>query len=103
MARLFISQERLDSWSAESRVVIEGDTMLLVDAGRSFIIRPAVRFMSVAGDDPDAHNLLGTVADEEKLAAMGADHMATSVICGDTAYEVQCGFLGDPRPTSGGQ
>ena len=101
MACLFISQERLDSWTAENRVVVEGDTMRLADVGRSFIIRPAVRFMSVAGNDPDEHGVLNTVADDEKLASMGADHMATSVICGDTAYEVQCGFLGEPLPKTG--
>ncbi len=49
MARLFISQERLDAWSAEQRVQIVGDIMTLADDGRSFKIRPAVRFVTVAG------------------------------------------------------
>jgi hypothetical protein len=99
MARLFISQERLDSWNAENRVTVSGDQMTLVADGRSFTIRPAVRFLGVAGgsgDDP--HALVGVVKDEEALAAMGADQYMNSVICGDVAYDVQCGFVGDPLP-----
>ena len=98
MARLFISQERLDLWNSENRVTIEGDLMTLVEHDRAFRIRPAVHFTGVTGSDEDPHDLLGTVRDETELATMGADHMATSVIYVDTAYEVQNGFLGDPLP-----
>jgi hypothetical protein len=48
------------------------------------------------GGDPNG--LLGTVKDMETLAQMGADHMMSSVIYGDTAYEVVNGFLGEPEP-----
>lgn len=98
MARLFISQERLDTWNSEDKVTIEGDLMTLAEHNRSFRIRPAVHFIGITGSDEDPHDLLGTVKDEEDLAAMGADHMANSVIYVDTAYEVMNGFLGDPLP-----
>lgn len=75
--------------------------MTLNDDGRSFTIRTAVRFMKVSGADGDPHDLLGKVKDEKALEEMGADHYMNSVIMGDTAYDVQPGFLGDPLPPRG--
>ncbi len=98
MACLYISQKRLDAWNAEDRVTINGNTMVLAENGRSFEMVAAVRFMNVVGDQEDPHDLIGKVSDEESLAEMGADHMATSVIYGNIAYEVECGFLGNPLP-----
>lgn len=96
MAKLFISQERLDAWTVENRIQIEGEVMTLLEDGRRFNIQPAVRFLKVAGGDPDPHDLLGKVKDEESLALMGADLMMSSVIYVETAYDVQTGFVGDP-------
>jgi hypothetical protein len=101
MARLFISQERLDAWTSEQRVAVDGDRMTLADDGRSFVIRPAVRFLKVSGSANDPHDLIGKVKDEMALASMGADHYMNSVIMGDTAYDVQLGFLGDPLRRNG--
>jgi hypothetical protein len=102
MAQLFISQERLDTWTAENRVRLDGDTMTLTE-GRVFRLRPAVRFLRVAGAAPDPNSLLGKVVDESRLVALGADHYMNSVIVGDTAYDVQNGFLGAPLPRSAGK
>jgi hypothetical protein len=99
MARLFISQERLDAWTVEDRVDVQGDVMTLSADGRAFIIRPAVLFNRVAGAEADDRGLIGTVLDEQALAKLEADHYMSSVIIGDTAYDVTAGFLGDPlRP-----
>ncbi|HVK74178.1 MAG TPA: hypothetical protein VM734_12700 [Kofleriaceae bacterium] len=98
MARLFISNPRLEAWSAEGKITLEGSKMVLSELARSFEIKPAVYFARVAGGEPDPHDLLGKVKDEEELATMGADHMASSVIYVDTAYEVVAGFLGTPAP-----
>jgi|SRR5690349_13298386 len=98
MARLFISSVKLEALAAANKVSIDGDQLNLTELGRSFRILPAVRFLGVAGGDPDPHELVGLVKSEEELAGMGADHMASSVIYVDTAYEVQQGFVGDPLP-----
>ena len=100
MAMLFISQARLDTWLAENRVAVDGDVMTLRDDGRSFRIRPAVRFLRVAGGaQADPHDLVGRVKDEAALSALGADHYLDSVILGEVAYDVQSGFLGEARVT----
>jgi len=94
VARLFISNQRLEAWSSEGKIELDGTRMILSELGRAFDIKPAVYFARVAGGDTDPHDLLGRVKDEEELATMGADHMASSVIYVDTAYEVISGFLG---------
>jgi hypothetical protein len=98
MAQLFISQDRLDAWNAEQRVHLAGDVMTLSEDGRSFRIRPAVRFLRVAGSSDDPNQLIDTVRDERSLDEMGADHYMYSVILGEVAYDVQPGFLGEPIP-----
>ena len=102
MARLFISQERLDSWSAEDRVSVQGDVMTLANDNRSFRLKPAVRFMKVSGAGADPNGLLGKVKTIEALSAQGGEHYMDSVIFGETAYDVQQGFLGDPVVAGGG-
>lgn len=100
MARLYISQARVDSWSAEDRIAISGETMTLVEHGRAFTIQPAVRFLAVSGAEEDPHDLLGKVKALDELEQMGADHMASSVIYVETAYDVENGFIGEPLPRS---
>lgn len=96
MAKLFISQDRLDAWTLEQKVALDGDVMTLAADGRSFRIRPAMRFLRVAGGDPDPNALVETVQDEVDLAGLGADSYMTSCIVGETAYDTQPGFLGEP-------
>lgn len=96
MARLFISQSRLDAWSSEERVRIDADVMTLAGDGRSFRLRPAIRFLRVSGDGSDPHQLIGRVKLLDDLPRLGGEQFMESVIVGDTAYDVQSGFLGEP-------
>jgi hypothetical protein len=101
VARLFISQGRLDAWSSEDRVRLESNVMTLAGDGRSFRLRPAVRFLRVSGQtDPnpagDPHELVGRVKLVDDLDRLGGEQFMESVIVGDTAYDVQSGFVGEP-------
>lgn len=98
MARLFISVERLDSWTAEGRASLEGDRMTLTELGRSFMMKPAVHFVRATGQDHDPNDLIGRVKSKEMLDQMGADQFESSVIYNDTAYDVIDGFIGEPLP-----
>lgn len=97
VARLFISIARLESWSAEGKVNVEGNRLVLAETSRAFTIKPAVYFDRVAGGEPDPHDLVGKVKEHDELVQMGADHMASSVIYVDTAYDVVGGFVGQPE------
>jgi hypothetical protein len=101
MARLFISQERLDEWTADEKASLVDNRLTLTELGRSFSVQPAVRFLSVAGNEEDPNDLLDCVKTEEELEAIGADLYMNSVIHGDVAYDVQAGFVGQPEPKSG--
>jgi hypothetical protein len=96
VARLFISQGRLDAWSAEDRVKIQDDIMTLAGDGRSFRLKPAIRFLKVAGNGADPNQLIGRVKLLEDLTRMGGEQFMESVILGETAYDIQSGFLGEP-------
>ena len=65
MARLFISQGRLDAWALEERVKIDADVMTLAGDGRSFRLRTAVRFLKVSGDGADPNGLVNKVNRED--------------------------------------
>lgn len=101
MARLFISQERLDEWGADDKASLVDDLLTLTELGRSFSVEPAVRFLTVAGDEEDPNDLLNRVKTEEELVGLGADLYMNSVIHGDVAYDVQPGFVGQAQPKSG--
>lgn len=92
MARLFISQERLDRLAAEERVVIDGDMLELPALGARFRLEPAVHFSSVvAGED---QGLLGLVKTTSQLRELGAELVADSVLYGESAYQCESGFIG---------
>jgi len=100
MARLFISQGRLDAWSLEDRVKIDTDIMTLQGDGRSFRLRPAGRFMKVSGAGADPHGLVGKVKTLEDVTRLGGEQFMESVLLGETAYDVQTGFVGEPLPAA---
>lgn len=93
--RLFVSQDTLDLWMTEGRVEVEGEVMTLLPDRQRFRLKTAVHFIEeLAGGDPE--ELIGKVKDVEQLLEMGGEHVADSVIYGDSAYQVIEGFLGEP-------
>lgn len=101
MARLFISQERLDEWTMDHKAILESGRLELTELGRAFIVVPAVRFLKVSGGEPDPNDFLNRVQTEAELVEIGADLYMNSVIHGDIAYDVQPGFVGRAEPKSG--
>ncbi len=97
MARLFISQGRLDSWVTEDRIKVDGDVMTLAGDSRFFKLKPAIRFMKVAGGGDDPNQLVGKVKAVAEVEKIGGEHFMESVLLGETAYDVQTGFIGEPQ------
>jgi hypothetical protein len=95
MARLFISADQMDRWTAEGKVNLQDDVMALPALNRSFQLRTAVRFLSVV-EGSDSNGLIGRIKTDEQLAEMGAEHYGASVIVGDVGYECEEGFVGVP-------
>src|SRR5262245_51329568 len=97
MARLFISQGRLDSWVLEDRIKVDGDIMTLAGDSRFFKLKPAIRFMKVSGGAEDPNHLVGKVKPVAEVEKLGGEHFMESVLLGETAYDVQTGFIGEPQ------
>lgn len=98
MARLFISSEKLESLTAEGKASLEGARLTLTEFQRTFVIKEAVRFLSLVTDDPDAPGLLGKVKDRTELIELGAEHEGETVLLDDLGYNVQEGFVGTVMP-----
>jgi hypothetical protein len=88
----------LDSWAEQGKIDLVGNVMTLLAGdgqGRSYALDPAVRFMKVLGGDQDAGGLVHRVKSAAQLKQLGADAAGDSCIVGETAYEVQPGFLAE--------
>ncbi len=91
-ARLFIPQERLDTWSTGEGVEIDEHRLRLDGEDSGLELAPAVRFVQEVGGEGDPHGLIGKVKTTAQLEEMGADHMHDSVLVGESAYEVLEGY-----------
>ncbi len=94
--RVFFPQEAMDEWMVEERVVIEDDVMTLNPGDRQFKLVSALRFLNEVGGGGDANKLSGKAISLERVAELGGEHYANSVLMGDDAYDVVEGFLGEP-------
>lgn len=95
MPAVFIAQSTLQQWADAGKVRLEDTTLFLLKEQRSVVLKPAVRFTKLTVGEEDPHALLGKVKTTEQLRSMDAEHYMDSVLCGDIAYEVVEGFLGD--------
>lgn len=94
MPRLYVPQDYVDRPDIAGQVVLDPQGIVLNHDDKRYRLTPGVLFLRiVAGEDVEA--LIGRVKSAEALQAMGAEHYETSVVWGETAYEVQPGFLGE--------
>lgn len=90
--KLFIPQSVLDNWIESGKVVFNDNRLTLTREKKTYTLTSAVRFLSLL-DGEDKAKLLGRLRTLDKLTEMGAEHMSDSVLLGDTAYQVQEGFI----------
>jgi hypothetical protein len=93
--KLFFSQDLINSWTDDTRVKFENDKLSIESTHgvQEYTLAPAFRFIHVSDDTPDPHNLIDQVRTAEELAAMGAEPYLTSCILGETAYDVEPGYV----------
>ncbi len=103
--KVFIPQSVIDAWVSSDRVDLQGEFLTLRAAGLSLRLVPASHFQRVSGGGEDRNGLLGRVKDQEAIAALGGEAYMSSVLLGETAYDVESGFLATPVPVppEGGQ
>lgn len=92
VARLFVPQGTLEEWALEDKADIRDGRLTVAAEKASFAVIPAVHFTKLVSGTDDK-KLLRKVKTQEELHKLGAEHMADSVLLGDTAYEVVGGYL----------
>jgi hypothetical protein len=97
--RVFFPQEALDMWTAEDRVDLSPEELVLKPEGRRYRVVEAVRIMREVTGTPDPNELVGKVKSRAYLAELGAELLEGSMIIGDNAYDVVPGFVGAPSTT----
>src|ERR1700758_822680 len=91
---LFVPQSVLDKWSEQGRIQVDGNVLTILGEGKNFALTSAVRFIKMEAGE-DTAGLLQKVKTTDARKARGAEHYMEAVILGETAYQVQQGFLAD--------
>ena len=100
MPRIFVSQKRVQQWTEEGRVHIEGNQMTLPEMGRMFRLTEAFYIEKAVSDGGDSLNLRGRVKTRNQIAQLDGKVFLNSLVIGDAAYEGDPGFVGEPLPKS---
>jgi hypothetical protein len=97
--RVFFPQAALDQWIVDGTVDLSGNELTIVGAGRRDRLAEALRVMREVTTGTDPNDLLGRVKTRGYLEELGAEVVESSMILGDTAYDVEPGWLGAPIGT----
>jgi hypothetical protein len=95
-AKVFISQGAIDSWVSSDQAEIAGNLLSFRGHPGALQLVPASLFRRISAGKDDPHTLVGKVLDEEAILALGGETYMSSVLMGETAYDVEPGFLGVP-------
>jgi len=91
---LFVPQSVLAKWSEQGRISVVGNVLTILGENKNFALTSAVRFLKMEAGE-DVAGLLQKVKTIDALKQMGAEHYMESVILGESAYQVQQGFLAE--------
>src|SRR4029078_8252403 len=91
----FVSQQRVQQWTEEGRVSVEGKILNLPELGRTFRLTEAFFVERVVSEGGDAFKLTGRVKTRVQIASLGGEVFLNSLIIGDAAYEGDPGFVGE--------
>lgn len=94
MARLFLPQKTLEDWALADKADLKDGRLVVAQDKATYAVTPAVHFLKLVTGSDDK-KLVAKVKTEDQLQKLGAEHMADSVLLGDTAYEVVAGYLAE--------
>jgi hypothetical protein len=94
--RVFFPQAALDEWIVDGSVELQGGELTVLSAGRQYRLAEAVYVLRDVSGTGDAHELVGLVKARTYLEQLGAELVETSMLIGDSAYDVEPGWLGIP-------
>jgi len=90
--KLFLPQSTLEEWAGGDKADVQERALVLSGDSVEYPVEPAVHVKSLVSG-PDEHHLLKKVKTDAQLAALGAERLADSVVAGDSAYDVESGYV----------
>jgi hypothetical protein len=90
----FLPQATLDGWIESGTADLRAGLLVDLATHEEMPVREAVHFTRMESGE-DAKGLLRKVKTVEQLKALGAEQCMTSVIVGESAYEVVPGWLAE--------
>jgi hypothetical protein len=94
--RIFFPQAALDDWIVDALVDLRDGVLTILPEGRRFKLADAVRVLREVTGGSDSHDLVGRAKSRDELEQAGAEIMETSMLLGETAYDVEPGWLAVP-------
>jgi hypothetical protein len=91
--KVFLPQDLVDSWITADKVELAGEVMTFRGSSVALRLVPGFYFDHVAGGLDEGHQLLGRAKSKAAVAALGAEVYMNSIILGETAYEVEAGYV----------
>lgn len=94
--RVFFPQAALDQWLVDETVDLQQGELTILAAGRRYKVVDAVRIVREVSGTGDEQELVGRAKARVALEQLGAELVETSMLVGDTAYDIEPGWLGVP-------
>jgi hypothetical protein len=94
--KVFLPQDVVDAWITADKVELSGEILTFRMAALALRLVPGFYFDHLAGGSDEANMLLGRAKSKAALSALGAEVYMNSMILGETAYEVESGFIAKP-------
>ena len=94
--RVFFPQRALDDWVSEDRVELGEGVLVIKAERRRYRLVDALRVLREVSGGGDVYGLVGTVKTVNYLNELGAELLGTSMLIGESGYDVVPGFLGLP-------
>jgi hypothetical protein len=90
--KLFLPQSTLEEWASGDRADVHEHALVLAGDTVRYPVEPAVHVKALVSG-PDEHQLLKKVKTDAQLAELGAERLADSVVAGESAYDVESGYV----------
>lgn len=94
--KVFLPQDLVDVWVTTDMADLGSESLTFRFNGLALRLVPGFYFDHVSAGTDDGHGLLGKVKTKAAMAAIGAETYMNSVIVGETAYDVENGYVAKP-------
>jgi hypothetical protein len=94
--RIFFPQTALDQWIVDGAVELHDGELTILSESRRYKLTEGVHVVREVTGAGDPNELVGRVKSRAFLEELGAEIVESSMLIGDSAYDVEPGWLGSP-------